>query len=406
MIHSEVCIQIWRNKWRLSFVNLLFLFSIIQIFTNFTSFQINNNLTNNSSNISLSSAYELDFQEDWKKSDINGISIQENYLFLSIGNYDKDDEYTSEILILDISNPTNPVFISKTEIEGNAQDICVKGDYAYIAAGDAGLAIVEITDKEKPKEKDYKYTHAYVKGIDVDKSYAYITSNNGSYIADISDPEDLGSELNETINVSGSKIMADDDYVFISTGRGAVIVDISDLNNIKNLNSISADGKSYGLYHHEGYLYLALDEYGMGVCDVSDPSDLGDMVYGKNEDEHGYNVIIYKNYAFIAGGDVSSIYDITNPEKLKLYTTIGEKDENLRALDICISNNYVFIADDYDGLLIINLFDLIGEGDLWEAFFLPLMALISFTPAIIGIIMIIKKRWKEIKEVLLSPAEN
>ena len=56
----------------------------------------------------------------------------------------------SGLVIIDISNPETPIITGTLELSGWAHDICVNGNYAYIAASDGGLQIVNIADDTNP----------------------------------------------------------------------------------------------------------------------------------------------------------------------------------------------------------------------------------------------------------------
>ena len=48
------------------------------------------------------------------------------------------------LAIIDISDPTNPEVPIYKNTTGSARDVYLSGDYAYIADGDQGLAILQI----------------------------------------------------------------------------------------------------------------------------------------------------------------------------------------------------------------------------------------------------------------------
>jgi hypothetical protein len=54
------------------------------------------------------------------------------------------------LVIIDVTNPETPIITGSLELSGWAHDICVDGNYAYIAASDSGLQIVNISDDNNP----------------------------------------------------------------------------------------------------------------------------------------------------------------------------------------------------------------------------------------------------------------
>ncbi|MFH1860580.1 MAG: hypothetical protein ABH870_06170, partial [bacterium] len=54
--------------------------------------------------------------------------------------------------IFDISNPYKPRLLGGYDSSGSAQGVFVRGNYAYLADGGEGLRVVDITDPTSPKE--------------------------------------------------------------------------------------------------------------------------------------------------------------------------------------------------------------------------------------------------------------
>ncbi len=94
-----------------------------------------------------------------------GVAVQGNYAYLL-----NDD---GELIILDISQPTNPVEISGTNIPGNPHGIDVRGDFAYIASWGSGLQVVNITNPYSPYVVGSYQTPGLARDLKVDGSYVY-----------------------------------------------------------------------------------------------------------------------------------------------------------------------------------------------------------------------------------------
>jgi hypothetical protein len=55
--------------------------------------------------------------------------------------------------IIDISNPSNPVFKGNYDTSGSAWDVQIVGNYAYVTDGDSGLQIIDISNPAAPTLK-------------------------------------------------------------------------------------------------------------------------------------------------------------------------------------------------------------------------------------------------------------
>ncbi|MEK7812222.1 MAG: hypothetical protein AAB296_00550, partial [Candidatus Desantisbacteria bacterium] len=76
-------------------------------------------------------------------------SAQDIYV---VGNYAYVAAGEMGLQIFDISNPYNPKLIGGFDSSGSAQGVFVRGNYAYLADGVKGLRVVNITDPKSPKE--------------------------------------------------------------------------------------------------------------------------------------------------------------------------------------------------------------------------------------------------------------
>jgi hypothetical protein len=64
------------------------------------------------------------------------------YAYMADGN--------SGLAVIDISDPTNPGTPVYEDTTGNARDIYISGDYAYVADDTSGLAVIDISDPTNP----------------------------------------------------------------------------------------------------------------------------------------------------------------------------------------------------------------------------------------------------------------
>ncbi len=78
--------------------------------------------------------------------------------------------------------------VSETNITGEALDVKVKGDYAYVVCKQEGLRVVDISDKDNPVWiEDYYYnTTGFAQSIDIEGDYLVVGSGGGGiYLFDI-----------------------------------------------------------------------------------------------------------------------------------------------------------------------------------------------------------------------------
>ena len=68
-------------------------------------------------------------------------------------------------------------------------DVAVSGNYAYVAGGDGGLRIIDISNPAAPTEAGFYDTPGDARGVAVAGNYAYVADGKGGLrMIDISNP--------------------------------------------------------------------------------------------------------------------------------------------------------------------------------------------------------------------------
>ncbi|MFO7916094.1 MAG: hypothetical protein R6U43_10455 [Candidatus Krumholzibacteriales bacterium] len=73
---------------------------------------------------------------------IRGLRLWREYLYLAA------DE--NELLVIDISGRSDPFLAGSSNTGLTAYDVDVSGSYAYLAAGSAGIRVIDISDPGNP----------------------------------------------------------------------------------------------------------------------------------------------------------------------------------------------------------------------------------------------------------------
>ncbi len=109
------------------------------------------------------------------------VACNNQYLFIGQG---------TTFLVYDIANPANPVFVSSVAVPGFIQDIALNGNYAIVAANDAGVHIVDISNPAAPRLRGFYDTTGVAYGVKVLASRAYVAAKSGGLlILDVTNPD-------------------------------------------------------------------------------------------------------------------------------------------------------------------------------------------------------------------------
>ena len=110
---------------------------------------------------------------------------------------------------------------------GTAWGVYVSGGYAYVADGDSGLAVINVSDPTNPGTPVYRDTTGDAKGVYVSGDYAYVADKaSGLAVIDISDPINLGTPVYEDTNGSAYGVYVSGNYAYVAdytSGLAALI---------------------------------------------------------------------------------------------------------------------------------------------------------------------------------------
>jgi hypothetical protein len=105
------------------------------------------------------------------------VEVRGNYAYLADGNLG--------LRIFDISDPTNPLLKGTYDTSGEAYDIQILGNYAYVADKSSGLQIIDISNPTNPIRK-VTYDTYNARGVQIVGNYAYVAdSSDGLKIIDV-----------------------------------------------------------------------------------------------------------------------------------------------------------------------------------------------------------------------------
>ncbi len=123
---------------------------------------------------------------------VSSVHAFENQLYITTK--DENSEYAENIYILDISNPVKPNVIDQYSLKGGISGMGISGGYLYAATYSHGIYVLNISDFHIPK-KVGSYPMSYVNSLIVDGGYLYATGETkdemrGLHSFDISTPEE------------------------------------------------------------------------------------------------------------------------------------------------------------------------------------------------------------------------
>ncbi|PLX27606.1 hypothetical protein C0581_03340 [Candidatus Parcubacteria bacterium] len=273
-------------------------------------------------------------------STYNDIDVSGNYAYVAQGNSGYD--------IWDISDPANPSLEVDTNITPSPEEVVVSGNYAYFAVGPSGLYILDITNPTSPVEVTTYTGNSWIYHLAISDNYIYGTGASSLEIIDISDPTSPTSTASYNVAQFPSDVYVSGNYAYVAqTDAGIEVVDISDplapvqagVHDTAYARGVAAVSGSYA--------YVA-DNTELEIVDIS---NLGAMSRTKSVGTTAaQSVELDGDYAFVSAYNSGlQVVDVSDASTASVYGSVT----TAKALDADISGAYIYMAS--DGLQIVQI---------------------------------------------------
>lgn len=264
--------------------------------------------------------------------------------------------------IVDITNPEEPQTISVTSegVRGYSTKVALQDSVIYLAAGSFGVTVLNVVDPVVPFVTVSNTSMKPAKNLHIMGNYLFTAvSEQGVKISDITyptDPDPRGS-----INTNGFA------YCVTTTSDSAFLVAACGEMGM-NIYNISDFQQGYGEYPHvawcdtpgkaeevilleeQSIAFLACGTAGLQIIDYADTNNVHivgsydgggyakDLIYDTNDR-------IYLSTE-LSGLQIINVSDLTNPQ------IIGKVDTEF-SLGIDMDDDYIYLADENEGLIVI-----------------------------------------------------
>lgn len=218
------------------------------------------------------------------------------------------------IQIADISDVTNPVWVSEVYSLAYVHDIAVLDGRAYAAAGGSGILVADITAPAAPVELGIAKTGGFQYGVDIRENKLYCAGAwGGVTVVDLADPFDASRMETTAVDGWAMNLSVVGDELFVVQGaNGVSLYDVASLQSgpkrVFQAVSFVVSGEYDG-----AYAYLFDKQRGVLAVDFSggkDPALLGSWLPLQD----GRRVRLVDQAAYVAGGlSGMHVYDVSNP---------------------------------------------------------------------------------------------
>ena len=104
------------------------------------------------------------------------------------GNYAYVADHDAGLQVIDVSNPTNCVRVGGYHAAGLTLSVAVAGNYAYMAINGGLFRVIDVSNPTNCVPVGYYDTSGDAYGVAVSGNYAYVAASSGLDVIDVSDP--------------------------------------------------------------------------------------------------------------------------------------------------------------------------------------------------------------------------
>ena len=285
------------------------------------------------------------------------LTISNNYAYVC----DCLDDTPEGLVIIDISDPTNPIKVTNSLDGGFPNDVTVRDNIAYVADFTDGLEIINISDPSNPViiASYQPYNDMYTTDVKLVGDFVYVgDSHHGLFKLNITDPSNPISVGSIPYYSCPSLDVSSDILITVNhqdLQSGLEIYDPQDLHRLGTYTPSDADFINPVIYQD---LVFAVNHHlntgEVQIINISDPSNpiLESQYKG---DSIAQQCFVDEDILYVACSEAGVvILDISNPAQPK---KIGSYSDNSgAAFDVLVKNDIAYVADARDGLEIIRLF--------------------------------------------------
>lgn len=273
--------------------------------------------------------------------------------------------------------PVSPFqVIGRVPLPSENEGVASLGDYAFVAGGQAGLHVIDMTVPGAPALVTTINTTKYAESVEVVRTMAdgelrdvalVVEGTEGITSYDVTDPTAAFSFDQGSTAVDGQKIAVqesddpDEPYVvFLAESWKGVRIFESDpaQPGLLAYNGVFAGTQGYamGIAVRDGWAYVADDEMGLAVLDARSRI-LGEvrLVSWADTPGNARDVALAGGYAFVADGiEGLAVFEI---DEDAMPVKVAQLDLTAFSRAIAVSRGYAFLAADDGGVHVVDVRD-------------------------------------------------
>jgi len=294
---------------------------------------------------------------------IGGIDTDQAWCVEVSGDYAYVADYSSGLRVISVADPAHPDTVGRCNSLGRTHGVAASEGYAYVVAGASGLWVISVADPAQPAAVGHYDTPGLAWGVAVVGDFAYVADGDSGLrvisVADPAHPVEVGS-CDTPGQARGVTVV--DDYAYVADrDSGLRVVSVVDPAHPVEAGYIVMSGRALSVAVSGDYAYVAADAGGLRVISIIDPAHPVEV--GNSGPGFALGVTAQGDHAYVAadagGLHVISVADPARP------TEVGYHDTPGRANGVTVVGHYVYLADLFEGLQILQFYGgALGDLDI------------------------------------------
>jgi hypothetical protein len=312
------------------------------------------------------------------------IDIKDDTLAVVSGLSESVPAGLSSLNVYNFADPEHPLLVSELEKDGEINELSLLGNYAYVAGGSTGVAAIDLTDFSEPHPVWCLAPRGVATTTVVDQNRLLVINwaptllDTDPYEGSMCDSSrlivpqdarvgdllfyDVSSDLEPkqlgTIHQPNyaTDLWIEGNLAFVTDDtRGLAIVDVSNPDTLVEVCIVSDLQRSSAVTCKGSIVYVFEQLYGLRAIDISNPSQPAVSASVPLAADWVEDMTICGDSLYIAAGGIGIlVVDISVPTAPILAAIWPTADF---ACDVLASENYLYVADRYAGLQVIQLGD-------------------------------------------------
>ncbi len=288
-----------------------------------------------------------EYDTGWDRGYGSGIALADDYAYFTAS--------IAGLIVLDISNPTDPREIGDYNRVGAIRSVTYAGEYLYVADGLTGIKIVDVENMNHPVEVGTAESPGSALDIAVVDTIAYIADGFGLRTFDVSDPENPEMVGGHDINGINS-IAVSEEYAYTAGGTGFWVFDVFNPRDPIRLNDrLNIEGRGRTLAIRGDYAYIVDDEGGgnLHIIDITTPWSPR-FITTYNPRGTAYDIAIEGNLAYVVGTRELAVLDLSNP---RAPESIGSFRLEQSGVSVTVEDDHAYVGQGYAGFQVFDVSD-------------------------------------------------